>query len=130
MKKTLIIGMIALAFGLFSCASIKEVPENLSAAQIIQMGQNSLESGDYKSAELCYNTVIERYGSDPAIYVEAKYELGNAFYKAKKYQEAYDNFSELLDIYGYSQGNLPGAYKKLAKIGIEKIPENKIKKAE
>ncbi len=129
MKKIFIISLFAAAFSLLSCATIKEIPENLTSAQIIQMGQNSLVAGDYKSAEFCYETVIQRFGSNPATFVEAKYELGNAYYKAKKYQEAYDTFTELLDIYGYSQGNLPGAYKKLAQIGLDKIPENKIKKA-
>lgn len=128
MKKIFVLTAIASLFCLFSCATLKSVPEDLTASQIIQMGQNYLVSGDYKSAELCYNTVIERYGTNAAIYVEAKYELGNVYFKAKKYDEAYQTFTELLDIYGYSQGNLPGAYKKLAQIGIDKIPENKLKK--
>lgn len=129
MKKIFIISVFAAAFSLLSCATIKEIPENLTSAQIIQMGQNSLVAGDYKSAEFCYETVIQRFGSNPSTFVEAKYELGNAYYKAKKYQEAYDTFTELLDIYGYSQGNLPGAYKKLAQIGMDKIPASKIKKS-
>ena len=128
MKKIFIVTCIASFFLLFSCASLKSVPQDLTAAQIIQMGQNYLDTGDYKSAELCYNTVLERYGTNASVYVEAKYELGNVFYKSKQYQQAYDTFTELLDIYGYSQGQLPGAYKKLAQIGLDKIPENKITK--
>ena len=128
MKKIFIISVIAAAISLLSCATIKELPEDLTSAQIIQKGQNALVAGDYKSAEFCYETVIQRFGTNPATFVEATYELGNAYYKAKKYQQAYDTFTELLDIYGYSQGNLPGAYKKLAQIGLDKIPENKITK--
>ncbi|EID85608.1 hypothetical protein MSI_08620 [Treponema sp. JC4] len=128
MKKIFIVTCIASLFLLFSCASLKSVPQDLTAAQIIQMGQNYLDTGDYKSAELCYNTVLERYGTNAAVYVEAKYELGNVYYKSKQYQQAYDTLTELLDIYGYSQGQLPGAYKKLAQIGLDKIPENKITK--
>ncbi len=128
MKKIFIVTCIASFFLLFSCASLKSVPQDLTAAQIIQMGQNYLDTGDYKSAELCYNTVLERYGTNASVYVEAKYELGNVFYKSKQYQQAYDTFTEILDIYGYSQGQLPGAYKKLAQIGLDKIPENKITK--
>ena len=115
---------------LISCATLKSVPEDLTASQIIQMGQNYLVAGDYKSAELCYSTVLERYGTNAATYVEAKYELGNVYYKSHQYEKAYDTFTELLDIYGYSQGNLPGAYKKLAQIGLDKIPEKKLKNKE
>ena len=127
--KKIILTVLASIF-LISCATLKSVPEDLTAAQIIQMGQNYLVTGDYKSAELCYSTVLERYGTNAATYVEAKYELGNVYYKSRQYDKAYDTFTELLDIYGYSQGQLPGAYKKLAQIGLDKIPEKKIKNKE
>lgn len=128
MKKIFIPAAMAFAFCFFSCATLKSVPEELTAAQIIQMGQNYLVTGDYKSSELCYKTVLERFGTNANIFVEAKYELGNVYFKSKKYDQAYTEFTELLDIYGYSQGNLPGAYKKLAQIGIDKIPQNKLSK--
>ena len=83
MKKIFIISVIAAAISLLSCATIKELPEDLTSAQIIQKGQNALVAGDYKSAEFCYETVIQRFGTNPATFVEAKYELGNAYYKAK-----------------------------------------------
>lgn len=127
--KKIILTVLASIF-LISCATLKSVPEDLTAAQIIQMGQNYLVTGDYKSAELCYSTVLERYGTNAATYVEAKYELGNVYYKSRQYDKAYDTFTELLDIYGYSQGQLPGAYKKLAQIGLDKIPEKKLKNKE
>ncbi len=127
--KKIILTVLASIF-LISCATLKGVPEDLTAAQIIQMGQNYLVTGDYKSAELCYSTVLERYGTNAATYVEAKYELGNVYYKSHQYDKAYDTFTELLDIYGYSQGQLPGAYKKLAQIGLDKIPEKKLKNKE
>ncbi|MCR5252954.1 MAG: tetratricopeptide repeat protein [Treponema sp.] len=127
--KKIILTVLASIF-LISCATLKSVPEDLTAAQIIQMGQNYLVTGDYKSAELCYSTVLERYGTNAATYVEAKYELGNVYYKSHQYDKAYDTFTELLDIYGYSQGQLPGAYKKLAQIGLDKIPEKKLKNKE
>ena len=127
--KKIILTVLASIF-LISCATLKSVPEDLTAAQIIQMGQNYLVTGDYKSAELCYSAVFERYGTNAATYVEAKYELGNVYYKSHQYDKAYDTFTELLDIYGYSQGQLPGAYKKLAQIGLDKIPEKKLKNKE
>jgi len=126
MKKIIIFTALAAILSLFSaCATVKSIPENLTAAQIIQMGQNAVEVYDYKSAEYCYKTVIQRYGTNPATYVEAKYELGNVYYKSKEYQAAYDAFAEILELYDYANGALPGAYKKLASIGMGKLPEGK-----
>lgn len=130
MKKTNLFLLTTALFGFFalSCNSLKSVPEDMTVAQIIQQGQNYYGSGDYKAAALCYNTVIERYGDDLATYVEAKYELGHLFLKTKDYKKAYSAFSEILEIYNtVSIGTLPASYKKLAQIGIERIPESKQK---
>ena len=100
--RTLIIAGLSLT--LFSCASsVKEVPENLSAAQIIQQGQNYYESGKYKTAILFYQAAIDRYGStNGMVYLEAKYELGHTYLKQHKYEAAYDTFNEILDIFSPS----------------------------
>lgn len=127
MKKTLItIAAFLAVLSLNSCASVKPVPEDLSAAQIIQMGQNAYESGDYANAANCYETVLDRYGTAADVFVEAKYELAHVYLKQKKYDKAYDIYTEILDMYDEAYaGDLPPAYKKLAKIGLSQIPENK-----
>ena len=129
MKKIITLAAIlAATLALFSCRTLKEIPEDKTPAQIIQMGQNYVGNGDYKSAEFCYKTVIERYGSDPAIYVEGRYELGRVYLAQKKYDEAYKIFAELLELYDSSYGlMLPGAYKKLCNISVSQIPEAKLK---
>ena len=115
-------------FALSGCNTLKTVPEDLSAAQIIQQGQNYFGLGDYKSAETCYSTVIDRYGDDISTYVEARYELGHLFLKTRDYRRAYAAFTEILELYEESAaGTLPASYKKLAQIGINRIPENKQK---
>ena len=111
---------------LFSCKTLKEIPEDKTSAQIIQMGQNYAALPDYKSAEFCYETVIDRYGTDPRIYVEAKYELGRIYLAQKKYDKAYAAFNELLNIYDSYGAMLPGAYKKLCNISINQIPSVKL----
>ncbi len=115
--------LITIAFSFFSCRTIKDIPEEKTSAQIIQMGQNYVGSSDYKSAEVCYNTVIERFGSDPAVFVEAKYELGRVYLVQRKYEKAYNTFTEILDLYDDYGAMLPGAYKKLCTISIDQIPE-------
>ena len=124
MKKIIsLAALISIAFTFFSCRTLKEIPEDKTAAQIIQMGQNYGGVSDYKSAEFCYNTVVERYGSDPSIYVEAKYELGRVYLAQHKYEKAYNTFTELLDLYDTYGTMLPGSYKKLCNISISQIPE-------
>ena len=111
---------------LFSCKTLKEVPEGKTSAQIIQMGQNYAAVSDYKSAVVCYNAVIDRYGTDAAIYVEAKYELGRAYLAQHKYDKAYNTFNEILELYDHYSAALPGSYKKLCNISLSQIPESKL----
>ncbi len=133
MKKTNLIFLTILfgsIFGFFvtGCKTLKEVPQDLSAAQLIQQGQNSYGSGDYKAAQMYYNAVIDRFGDDTSTYIEARYELGHLYLKTKDYKRAYSAFTEILEFYDSAIGTtIPAAYKKLAQIGIQKIPENRIK---
>lgn len=127
MKKSIILTALFMASMLFvSCKTLKEIPEDKTSAQIIQMGQNYVGNGDYKSAEFCYSTVIERYGTNPSIYVEARYELGRVYLAEKKYDKAYSTFTEVLDIYDRYGTMIPGAYKKLCNISINQIPAAKL----
>lgn len=127
MKKFITLAaLITISMFFFSCQTLKEIPEDKTSAQIIQMGQNYVGNSDYKSAEFCYNTVIERFGSDPAIYVEAKYELGRVYLAQHKYDKAYNNFTEILELYDSYAASLPGAYKKLCNISLSQIPEKKL----
>ena len=129
MKKTLFL-ISFLIISLFSCKTIEQILQDKTAAQIIQMGQNYLSSGNYTSAEYCYQTALERYSDNPNILVEVKYELGNVYLKQKKYSLAYAEFSQLITLYNENPNGFPPAYKKLAKIGISKIPHSKLQEFE
>lgn len=131
MKKAfLILSLSLISTLLISCATVSEIPDNKTSAQILQMGQNSVALGNYAEAEKCFNTVVERFGTDIAIYAEAKYELAHAYSKQKKYDKAYPIYVELLDLYSYNMGAFPPAYKKLCQLGIQNIPANKLKELE
>lgn len=129
MKRVInILSILILSLTFFSCATTKEIPEGLSAAQLIQQGQNEFVSGNYKQSEQYYLEVIRKYGMDTSIYVEVKYELGHLYVNRKEYKKAYDAFNEIIEIYdNAAYGVLPQSYKKLAQIGMNKIPENKMK---
>ena len=127
MKKLNLILLSLLISGLFiSCASNSEIPTNLTSAQLIQKAQNAYDKAAYKESINYYQTTINRYGTDLSIYVEATYEIGHIYLRTKKYEKAYQYFSELKDIYSTASfGSLPTAYNKLADIGISQIPEKK-----
>ena len=125
-KLSILVPLFVISTIFISCKTITEIPMEKTSAQIIQMGQNAVTSADYKSAEFCYKTALERFTANPQVLVEAKYELGNVYLKQKKYALAYAEFSQLLELYDSAPTAYPSAYKKLAQIGISKIPNNKI----
>lgn len=127
MKKFLYtFALISIASIFLSCAS-KDVPTDLTAAQLIQKAQTAHEKLDDKSAIYYYETLVKRYGTNLAIYVEGQYELGHLYLRTHKYEKAYPYFEEIIKIYDdTSYGDLPTAYKKLAEIGISQIPEKKL----
>lgn len=108
-----------------SCQTVpKNIPNDLEASQLIQRGQDAFAESNFKAAEVYYNAVIERFGSDPKRYVEAKYELGHLFMKTKNYAKAEAAFNEIDEIFDNAiPGSLPGAYKKLCEIERAKIQE-------
>jgi Tfp pilus assembly protein PilF len=122
MKKIII--LLSVLLGFISCSTVKEIPSDLSAAQLLQLGQNAFESKNYKAAEKYFITTIQRFGTNTNNYIEAQYELAHLYNTTKQYQKAYNIYNEILQMYDYSF-DLPGAYKKLCQIGLSKIPTEK-----
>ncbi len=124
-KKILIIALFAAIFA--SCSSVpKEIPEDLTAQELIQKGQTEFEKGHYTASLMYYNAVTERFADTPAVYLEASYEIGHLYMKQKKYDKAEVILQEILDVYANAQpGALPGAYNKLAQLEMDKIKEKK-----
>lgn len=118
-----IITATAICLSFAACNSIPTIPEDATATQLIQMGQDALEIPNYKAAETYYNAVIQRYGMDIATYIEASYELGHMYMKQKKYEQAYQKFDEIIATFENGEiGVIPAAFNKLAKMGMEEIP--------
>lgn len=128
MKKSILLATSLLTFApiFFGCQSVPEnIPDDLDARQLIQLGQDNYDAHHYLAAKKYYNTVLERFGDDPKHYIEAKYELGHLFLKQKNYQMAYFNFTEILEIYKSIPAGLPASYKILCGIELAKIPKEK-----
>lgn len=130
MKKSIIFASAIFTLSILtSCVTVKNIPDTLSAAQLIQYGQNAYGIKQYDNAEKYFLTTIERFGDDTTIYVEAQYELGHLYLEKKNYKKAYYSFKNVLSMYDYSS-SLPGSYRKLCLIEIEKIPEAKLNELE
>lgn len=124
MKKIIFTALILSAL-LSSCKSAPEEPKaDATAREIIQMAQTEQNSNNTKDALYYYGKLIERYGTDPAVYVEGRFEIAHIYVKQKKYGTAKPMLEEVLTIYSKSQpGQLPGAFKKLAENDMKKITD-------
>ena len=118
-----ILALTVVTLSLTSCQTVKDIPEDLTAPQILQRGQSYCDAADYKNAEACYLATIDRYGDDTNTYIEAKYELSHLYMKTRNYEKARAGLEEILELYSYAPaGSLPAAYKKLAQLDMEKLP--------
>lgn len=115
--------VVALAL-LGSCVSQpKDIPEDLEPIEYFQRAQNIVsENENYKLAVKYYQTFIERYPDDIQRIVEAKYEIAFLSYKQGNYDQARQQFEELLSYYE-DEGSqvLPRWPKVLAQKVLEKI---------
>lgn len=124
MKKIIVPFITAILISVTSCYTVPVIPQDLTYTQLIQLGQDSIEIANYKAAEAYYSAVIQRYGMNTNIYIEATYELGHLYLRQKKYEEAFPKFNEILGLYEEAEaGILPASYKKLAQIGLNQIPD-------
>mgnify|MGYP002870096239 CR=1 FL=1 len=119
------VAIIASACALFSCVlTPKNIPEDLTAKELIQKGQTAFDKGNKKAASAYYTALLERYGDDPAYYIEAKYEIAHIYIKKKQYKTAAPLVEEVLEIYRtVPSGTLPGSFNKLAEVDYAKIPD-------
>lgn len=107
-----------------SCKSTPKIPEDANAMRLIQMGQDAVSLYKYDQATQYYQAVIHRFGMDTAIYVEASYELGHLYSKRKKWALAAGYYKEILEIFDATPyGEIPAAYKKLAQMGLDAMPD-------
>ncbi len=111
-----------------ACTSIPEtVPE--TPREIVQLAQDASDAGKIKLAKWYYGQLLEKFGDDPAIYIEGNFEIAHLDIKKKNYDEAVPRLNEIIAIYEIAApGMLPGQYKKLAQKDVEKVPEDKLAK--
>ena len=123
-------GSIFFCAALLSCSSVPtEIPEDLSAQQLIQLGQTAFESGKYKVALAYFSATAERYSHNPSVYVEASYEIAHVHMRSKNYAEAVPILQGICDLYPRTApGVIPAAFLKLAQIELAKVPPHEMER--
>jgi hypothetical protein len=107
------------------CASGPEnVPDDISAAELVQRGQEASDHYRYEQALQYYQLILDRFGYNIDMVCTAEYEIAFIQYKQKKYQDAWDGLNALLLRYeGPDAELLPPQFKRLSEIVLERISE-------
>jgi outer membrane protein assembly factor BamD (BamD/ComL family) len=109
-----------------SCVSTGpvEVPDGLTAAELIQRGQEASDRNRYNVSLQYYEAVIERFSYDIDNVIAAEYEIAFIHYKEKNYELSKTEFNSLLARYNTpDQELLPAQFKILSNIVLGKIAE-------
>lgn len=134
MKRTIYFAGIFLALIFFAtgCQSApKNIPQDLTAEELINLAQASYDKGNVKAAKAYYEAIIIRYGNQMDKLVEAEYEIAHLKVKQKKWQQAIPDLQRILSYYESDmEGVLPPAFKKLAELDLAKVPEKELLEAE
>ena len=112
-----------------SCSSAPPaIPDDISAAELIQQAQEASDKSDWATAVLYYETARERFGTDSGVLVTCEYEIAFIHYKQGKYAEAEEEFLALIAKYDTPAGaNLPPSYLILARKVLPVIQEKQTK---
>ena len=100
------------------------VPENLTAPELIQRGQEASDRNRYSHSIQYYSAVLERFPFDIDYICAAEYEIAFIHYKQKNYDLAKTEFNKLLERYNVPDEELlPPQFKILSGIVLQKIEE-------
>ena len=116
----------ALLVAAASCKSVPDpatFPDDISIASLSQKGQESLDDSNYKAAEVYYQTIINRYGTDTAALTAAEFEIAHIRMKQKNWSDARVRLDAIIARYEEAGGaGLPPEYLVLAKNDRARIP--------
>jgi outer membrane protein assembly factor BamD (BamD/ComL family) len=116
---------ILLSALLFSCAGgPEEIPDELTAMELIQRGQEASDKNRYGLSLRYYQALLERNRTNSTLVCTAEYEIAFIHYKEKNYDQARDEFEALLERYEEEDAEtLPPEYRILANIVLKQIDE-------
>jgi outer membrane protein assembly factor BamD (BamD/ComL family) len=109
----------------FACASGPvEIPDDLSAAELIQRGQEASDRNRYGVSLQYYEAILTWFPLDIDNICAAEYEIAFIHYKEKKYDQAKAEFTSLLARYDTPDEEiLPPQFKILSTKILAKIED-------
>jgi len=116
--------LASVALGLSCATKFPPIPADMGSSELIQKAQERSDLNDWKGAKYYYNALLERFPNDPALTIEAMYELAFIEYKQGNYEKARAGMQAVLARYAAQDGDsLPQTWKILAEKVLEKIPK-------
>ena len=125
MKSNFIAVFLAIAFIASSCVTGPiHIPEGLTAAELIQRGQEASDKNRFSASLQYYEAITERFPYDIDSVIAAEYEIAFIHYKQKKYDVARIEFNDLLERYNNPDEELlPPQFKILSQIVLKRMDE-------
>jgi len=109
---------------LTSCAMTANIPDSMSAAEIIQRGQEAMDNNNYKIAYQYYQALYDRNRTNTDLVITAEYHIAFIHYKQGKLEQAKEELNAVLAYYDSpDQELLPQHFKRLSQIVLERIDE-------
>lgn len=111
---------------LVSCATVPDpasIPPDLSVAELNLRAQNALDSNNLKAAEVYYQLILNRFGTDLSVLTAAEFEIAHLRVRQKRWDEAREMLEEIMSRYHDNEPNtLPAKYYVLARNDLRRIP--------
>lgn len=121
--------LVCCALILSSCMTVpypSEIPADSTVVELSQKGQSALDANNYKAAEVYYQTIIDRYGTDASARISAEFEIAHMRIKKEKWDDARIRLEAIISAYETTGGTaLPPEYLVLARNDLARIPEGK-----
>jgi outer membrane protein assembly factor BamD (BamD/ComL family) len=100
------------------------IPSEMSAAELIQRGQEASDRNRYNQALQYYQALLDRNITNIDLVCAAEYEIAFIHYKQNKFTDARREFGSLLERYNTPDEELlPQQFKKLSNIVLERMDE-------
>ncbi len=101
------------------------IAEGITEAELLQLGQDSLDKSNYEAAKQYYQAAIDIFGDNPSSRIISQFEIAHMYIKQEKWELAKPLLENIVSSYEDSElgSQLPAEYKKLAEIDLAKIPE-------
>lgn len=128
MRRFLFFCLIAFVFA--SCSTMREVPDDWTEKQMQQRAQKALDAGNYKTAQLIYETQILRFGVNMSSKISAEFELAHIDVKKRRWRDAEAKLQKIISYYDAGAAGLPNEYLKLAQNDMEKVRQKLNRKDE